>query len=274
MRITNVHVEPARRAGGASTAVLPRNVYATDFRSGDVFELSPFAPHVGDLTLRQRWSGFAAPYGVARAATGSVLVASFASGEVKQTDGFVVARDLEGPCGLALGDSNGKRVYVSEWIGGRLVELDVDARTRRVLLDGLNHPEGVAVNPLNGHVVVLESGGGGRLLSLDPTIGGSSVVELATNLTRGFRDGDTAPGVFSGVAFGDIVGASVAGGARSVALYVALDGSAELWRIAVSQQFDDPNAKPLVSGVVQTPMRERDGRQVVVVNLVRLRAKK
>jgi hypothetical protein len=80
-------------------------------------------------------------------------------------------------------------VYVSEWLGGNLIAVDVDAHTRQVrgvvcsrclslaclshtrthhrpqtLLSGLDHPEGVAVNPLNGHVVVIESGGLGRLV--------------------------------------------------------------------------------------------------------------
>jgi sugar lactone lactonase YvrE len=267
---------------GASTiAVAPpadgkrsfeRHVAVADWQAGTLAELSAFAPHLGDFKLRAPLlRELDAPYGVAVTRHGSTLVAEFGAGRVVQSDGFVAAEQLDGPCGIAVGDDNGKLLYVTERSAGRLTRIDVDSGARTALLEGLDAPEGVAVNPLNGHVVVLETSGQRRLLVVDPAAPGEILETIASELAEGAQNaalGADHPYLFSGVAFGDVVGGDAPGSHRHAPLYVAQDGAQRIWRFDAAQTLANAAGKPADDSAAPWPVHEeRDGRRVAIVPL-------
>ncbi|HEY3239088.1 MAG TPA: SMP-30/gluconolactonase/LRE family protein, partial [Acidimicrobiia bacterium] len=84
---------------------------------------------------------------------------------------------LTSPSGLAFDPSRGV-VYVSDTGGGRVLAVDLAARTPSVVASGLDGPEGVAVDR-DGSLLVVE-GDAGRLVRIGPAGGQPS--EVATGL--------------------------------------------------------------------------------------------
>lgn len=275
---------PASLVRASSIAVAPpadgkrsfeRHVAVADWQSGVVSELTAFAPHLGDFKVRRSVSEpFQTPYGVAVTRHGSVLVADFAANRVVQTDGFVAADALEGPTGVAVGDDNGKLLYVTERSAGRLTRIDVESGARTVLLEGLAAPEGVAVSPLDGHVVVLETGAANstnRLLLVDPANPGAIEAVIADSLPAGAVNSalDAAhPFRFSGVSFGDVAGGDAPGAHRHVALYVSLDGAQRVLKYRARQVLNNEAGKPADDVAAPWPVTtDKDGRRVAIVPL-------
>jgi len=139
---------------------------------------------------------FKAPYNPVFFSDGSVVVADYeagtltrlAPGKSRDKDEFAVG--LEGPVGLA---TDGDEIlYVGEYDGGRIWQLDLVSGERRIVAEGLDRPEGLAVTR-DGRVLVAETGTG-RLLRIKP--GATQFDVIADNLAIGLPGGDDMPAPF------------------------------------------------------------------------------
>jgi sugar lactone lactonase YvrE len=121
-----------------------------------------------------------------------------------------IARKLAAPLGLALAD--GRAVYVSEMISGRVVRLDLDTGAVRPIAVGLQRPQGLAAAP-DGAVLVVEVGRK-RLVRVDPKTG--AVTAIASELPIGLGVANALVGVATGA---------------EGAIYLTSDVENSIWRL-------------------------------------------
>ena len=268
----NIAVAPARGEPGAD-GFRNRSVLITDWASGNVAELTGFAPHVGDFRIVANWFGLGAPYGAVLLSDNSRYVADFAGDRVVNvaTGTTVHVGSLDGPVGLAA-SADESELYVSEYRSGRIVAIDLASRAVREVAVNLTQPEGIALSPLDGWLAVIESGGARRLLEVNPAAR-NEVREVGRKLPSAGDSEPTHPRTMAGVAWTDarVVDDDVEFGARSAAtLYVTLDGDGTVRRYLGLRRADDPHAKPCDRPELfapHAPVREADGRLVVTLEL-------
>ena len=139
---------------------------------------------------------FKAPYSPVFFADGSVVVADytagtltrFAPGKSRDKDEFAVG--LAGPVGLA---TDGDQIlYVGEYDGGRIWQLNVATGDRQPVAKGLDRPEGMALTA-DGQLLVAETGTQ-SLLRIDPATGQRELI--ADGLEIGLQGGEDMPAPF------------------------------------------------------------------------------
>jgi sugar lactone lactonase YvrE len=129
-----------------------------------------------------RWTGIKTPLGIILNDEGNPLVTDFESGtlialtraDTKQRN--IITEGLAGPVGLAWHGID--TVYVTEAVGGAVVDINLTDGTRMVVTEGLARPEGLAVMS-DGRLAVVEAGRQ-RLIAINPADGTFDV--LAENL--------------------------------------------------------------------------------------------
>jgi DNA-binding beta-propeller fold protein YncE len=164
--------------------------------------------------------GLAAPFGVAVAPGGAVLMAEYEGGRIVavETKGQpkVLARGLDHPTGIAVAADGS--CFVTETGKRRAVRIDGDVTP---VLDGLEHPEGIAV--AGDQLMVLDTGAK-QLWTVSLRDGKSGVI--ASGLPVGCPTGampQPQPGV-PGFLPGPVLPFAGVAAARDGTIYVAADG--------------------------------------------------
>ncbi len=101
----------------------------------------------------------------------------------------VIADGLEGPVSIALADDMGNAVYVSEFIAGRIVRVDLATGETTEIVSGLEGPEGLDVSD-DGRIIVAESTAR-RISAVNPDDGTLRI--LAEDLPIGLIAATNAP---------------------------------------------------------------------------------
>ncbi len=165
--------------------------------------------------------GLTTPHDAVMLPGGDILAAEFSRGRIVRLSGEkwerrrAFASGLSGPCALVLGP-DGEKLYVAEHGAGRIIEIDVRTRKRRLLVQGLQGPEGFD-RLADGRFVVAEAGA--KRISIFGADGAAEV--LAEDLPIGLpaAQGAIPPYATTGIA---VVGDGV---------YFSSDLNAAIYRI-------------------------------------------
>ncbi len=159
-----------------------------------------------------------APFDAVETAPGAFLVNELGTGSLVKLSGehgkdrTIVAKDLQGPMGLAVADTT---AFVTEAMAGTVDKIDLGDGKKTVVAQGLKVPTGLALMP-NGNLAVVEAGAK-RVIEVDTHTG--AISEIAKDLHIGLPPAGKLP-VPNGIAVG-------AGGA----IYVSSDIDNSIYRI-------------------------------------------
>lgn len=121
---------------------------------------------------------------VAEQGTGSLVRLAGDHGEKRK----VILKDLPGMAAMRPG-SDDDTVYLTDVLGGRLLEVDIDDGDTTVIAEGLDKPEGFDVTT-DGHIVLAEVGKQ-RVVRIDPDNG--EISEIVRNLAIGLEAAENTP---------------------------------------------------------------------------------
>ena len=124
---------------------------------------------------------------VAEQGTGSLLLVSGKHGE----DRKLVREGIPGVAALRPG-ANDDKVYVTDVLGGQLLEVDIDNGKTRVIAKGLDKPEGFDV-AADGSIILAEVGKQ-RIVHINSKSG--EISEIARNLAIGLPPADNTPAAY------------------------------------------------------------------------------
>lgn len=124
---------------------------------------------------------------VAEQGTGSLLLVSGKHGE----DRKLVREGIPGVAALRPGADDDK-VYVTDVLGGQLLEVDIDNGKTRVIAKGLDKPEGFDV-AADGSIILAEVGKQ-RIVHINSKSG--EISEIARNLAIGLPPADNTPAAY------------------------------------------------------------------------------